>query len=386
MEVNPNVMDSADILDLDFDFDFDYNYILEDCIDCFKNLPSGIRFATEQELITSCQKPQPRNQIIQANVYQYNPNILTEIYKEKDNGKGEWHFFTPRERKYPNGDRPNRSTGDGYWKASGADKSIKDARNIVVGFKKSLVFYEGKAPRGRKSHWIMHEYRINDAPRRKRTSANDMILDEVLCMIYYNTTHKSKTITGTDDEDPSTSNPTSAGSTTSSHDHLIASTSNLTSAGSKTTSHDHLIASTSNPTSVESAPSHYHHPIDKPVVDMHYCMQQQQHNYMLPQQYNTMMPQQQQLQNASRINDQPNYMAPNRPDHQFPGPGGNNVVANRPDNHQFTGVDSSNYGDQYYTMQGICTDNDFDDLLSKILNYNPMDDDILNDDLGWDHL
>ena len=78
--------------------------------------------------------------------------------------------------------------------------------------------------------------------------------------------------------------------------------------------------------------------------------------YMLPQQYNCMLPQQQQqqqpqqqqlLQNAFWINDQPNYMAPNRPDHKFPG--GNIVLANSldlPDNHQFTGgVDSSNYED-----------------------------------------
>jgi hypothetical protein len=98
--------------------------------------------------------------------------LIEEMYKKK--GEDRLYFFTPRQRKYPNGDRPNRSTGDGYWKATGADKTIKDARNTVIGFKKSLVFYEGKPPGGRKSHWIMHEYGVNDAPRRKRTSADDM--------------------------------------------------------------------------------------------------------------------------------------------------------------------------------------------------------------------
>ena len=42
---------------------------------------------------------------------------------------------------------------------------------------------------------------------------------------------------------------------------------------------------------------------------------------------------QQILQNASLINDRSKYnMVPNRPDHLFPGPGGNNMAANSPDN------------------------------------------------------
>jgi hypothetical protein len=118
--------------------------------------------------------------------------LIEEMYKKK--GEDRLYFFTPRQRKYPNGDRPNRSTGDGYWKATGADKTIKDARNTLIGFKKSLVFYEGKPPGGRKSHWIMHEYRVNDAPCRKRTSADDMRVGGLLFhfreLRLQNNTHK----------------------------------------------------------------------------------------------------------------------------------------------------------------------------------------------------
>ncbi|TYK02026.1 NAC domain-containing protein 2 [Cucumis melo var. makuwa] len=95
----------------------------------------------------------------------------------------EWYFFSPRDRKYPNGSRPNRAAGTGYWKATGADKPI--GRPKTLGIKKALVFYAGKAPRGVKTNWIMHEYRLANVDRSAANKTNNLRLDDwVLCRIY----------------------------------------------------------------------------------------------------------------------------------------------------------------------------------------------------------
>lgn len=95
------------------------------------------------------------------------------------NGVGDyqWYFFTQRDRKYPNGDRPKRAADNGYWKATGADKPIIFKEN-KVGLKKALVFYQGKQPQGDKTNWIMHEYKLVDGPKRTKISHNDK---KVIC-------------------------------------------------------------------------------------------------------------------------------------------------------------------------------------------------------------
>ena len=77
-------------------------------------------------------------------------------------GEKEWYFFSLRDRKYPTGVRTNRATNTGYWKTTGKDKEIfNGVTSELVGMRKTLVFYRGRAPRGEKTNWVMHEYRVH---------------------------------------------------------------------------------------------------------------------------------------------------------------------------------------------------------------------------------
>ncbi|THG07330.1 hypothetical protein TEA_006686 [Camellia sinensis var. sinensis] len=79
-------------------------------------------------------------------------------------GKEECYFFTPRDRKYPNGVRPNRMAASGYWKATGTNKQIRSSCGArIIGVKKALVFYRGRPPRGIKTDWNMQEYKLPEA-------------------------------------------------------------------------------------------------------------------------------------------------------------------------------------------------------------------------------
>ena len=79
-------------------------------------------------------------------------------------GEREWCFFVPSDRKHSNGGRPNRTTENCFWKATGSDRSIRSMKGPkrVIGLQKALVFYKGRAPRGCRTDWVMNEYRMPD--------------------------------------------------------------------------------------------------------------------------------------------------------------------------------------------------------------------------------
>ncbi|KAL4369585.1 hypothetical protein GQ457_05G011950 [Hibiscus cannabinus] len=63
-------------------------------------------------------------------------------------------------------------------KATGSDRKtmhFTDPKRIV-GYRKTLVFYTGKAPKGGRTDWVMNEYRLSDT--------NFLTEDIVLCKIY----------------------------------------------------------------------------------------------------------------------------------------------------------------------------------------------------------
>lgn len=169
---------------------------------CIKNpesaLPPGFRFhPTDEELILHYLKkkvasmPFPVSIIADVDIYKFDP---WDLPAKAAFGEKEWYFFSPRDRKYPNGARPNRAAASGYWKATGTDKIILatsvGAHQANIGVKKALVFYKGRPPKGVKTNWIMHEYRLAENPKnlnhtKMRPKDSSMRLDDwVLCRIY----------------------------------------------------------------------------------------------------------------------------------------------------------------------------------------------------------
>ncbi|MQL99064.1 hypothetical protein Taro_031783 [Colocasia esculenta] len=99
-------------------------------------------------------------------------------------GGKEWYFYSLRDRKYATGQRTNRATVSGYWKATGKDRQVVDPRRGgLVGMRKTLVFYQGRAPKGKKTDWVMHEFRMEGpAADPPKSSFKE---DWVLCRVFY---------------------------------------------------------------------------------------------------------------------------------------------------------------------------------------------------------
>ncbi|KAE8655041.1 NAC domain-containing protein 37 [Hibiscus syriacus] len=146
--------------------------IMESCV------PPGFRFhPTDEELVGYYLRKKVASQKIDLDVirnidlYRIEPWDLQDLNNGYDGDDGiercrigyeeqsEWYFFSHKDKKYPTGTRTNRATMAGFWKATGRDKAVYD-KSKLIGMRKTLVFYKGRAPNGQKTDWIMHEYRL----------------------------------------------------------------------------------------------------------------------------------------------------------------------------------------------------------------------------------
>ncbi|CAA2960202.1 NAC domain-containing 78-like [Olea europaea subsp. europaea] len=150
------------------------------------SLAPGFRFhPTDEELVRyylrrkACGKPFRFQAVTEIDVYKSEPWELADYSSLKTRDQ-EWYFFSPVDRKYGNGSRLNRATGKGYWKATGKDRSVLH-RNQTIGMKKTLVFHSGRAPDGKRTNWVMHEYRLCDIELGRAGVSQDAF---VLCRIF----------------------------------------------------------------------------------------------------------------------------------------------------------------------------------------------------------
>ncbi|XP_057774870.1 NAC domain-containing protein 17-like [Salvia miltiorrhiza] len=140
--------------------------------------PPGFRFhPTDEELVLYylkrkiCCQRHLLDVIAETDVYKWDPEELPGLSKLKT-GDRQWFFFSPRDRKYPNGARSNRATRHGYWKATGKDRVISCGAR-AVGLKKTLVFYRGRAPKGERTDWVMHEYTMDEEELKRCQAATE---------------------------------------------------------------------------------------------------------------------------------------------------------------------------------------------------------------------
>ncbi|PWA49457.1 NAC domain-containing protein [Artemisia annua] len=157
-------------------------------------LPPGFRFhPTDEELITHylIKKVADNNfsakAIAVVDMNRIEPWQLPQLAKM---GEKEWYFFCVRDKKYPTGLRTNRATEAGYWKATGKDKEILRGQ-MLVGMKKTLVFYKGRAPKGEKTNWVIHEFRL-DGKSCAQTAPKSAKIEWVICRVFHKSSGEKK--------------------------------------------------------------------------------------------------------------------------------------------------------------------------------------------------
>ncbi|CAN6308776.1 unnamed protein product [Urochloa humidicola] len=158
---------------------------------------SGVRFQpTDQELIFYLRlkhagREMPVEFFKEFDVYQATPATSRAVCGEVD---GFWYAFSPRLRKYKNGERPARGVVEaagggqvGYWKSNTKVAHVHAGANkddALIGNVTSLTFHLGRQPKGTQTPWKMKEYAIPEnqhAPDGSAMKLNDW----VVCKLFY---------------------------------------------------------------------------------------------------------------------------------------------------------------------------------------------------------
>lgn len=155
------------------------------------SLAPGFRFhPTDEELVIYylkrkvCGKNFRFDAISEVDIYKSEPWDLADKSRLKTRDQ-EWYFFSALDKKYGNGGRMNRATSQGYWKATGNDRPVRHGQR-TVGLKKTLVFHSGRAPDGKRTNWVMHEYRIVEEELERVGTGSSQPQDAyVLCRVFH---------------------------------------------------------------------------------------------------------------------------------------------------------------------------------------------------------
>ncbi|XP_038902139.1 NAC domain-containing protein 90-like [Benincasa hispida] len=161
-------------------------------------LPGFRFFPTEEELVSFYLHNQLQGRrkdmhrvIPVVDIYAIEPFDLSRYSGQRSRRDSEqWFFFVKQQEREARGGRANRTTssGSGYWKATGSPSYVYSSHNKVIGVKKTMVFYRGKAPTGNKTKWKMNEYKaIQNIPPHSPSSSTpipQLRHEFSLCRVY----------------------------------------------------------------------------------------------------------------------------------------------------------------------------------------------------------
>ncbi|OMO82355.1 No apical meristem (NAM) protein [Corchorus capsularis] len=164
-----------------------------------EDMPPGFRFyPTEEELVSFYLHNKlegNRNDLNHlmdrvipvVDIYDFNPWDLPQFsvllcHKDPE----QWFFFIPRQESEARGGRPKRLTSSGYWKATGSPGYVYSSNSRPIGVKRTMVFYNGRAPSGKKTEWKMNEYKAieGEAPSSINGAPPSLRQEFSLCRVY----------------------------------------------------------------------------------------------------------------------------------------------------------------------------------------------------------